>query len=100
MANQNYEEEYNNANYAHLINEQMRVPKRIKATGEYYDEHEHNNGYLPWNYQDKIEMNVPERIVVTGSNQTLGKNLFLSYVSCSCPYSNSFQNCRITNTKG
>lgn len=57
------------------INEQMRVPKRIKATGEYYDDHEINNGMSnSWNYHDKIDMTVPDRIVVIGQDQHLGMN--------------------------
>jgi Mitochondrial and peroxisomal fission factor Mff len=44
----------------------MKVSKHIKATGEYYEDDFLSNGnsYLPWNYHDKIEMNVPDRIVI------------------------------------
>ncbi|XP_073812063.1 transport and golgi organization 11 [Musca autumnalis] len=61
--------------YAHEINDKMRVPKRIKATGEYSDEDRllsNQNGMInSWNYHDKIDMNVPDRIVVLGHNQHL-----------------------------
>lgn len=66
---------YNDAKYAHEINDKMRVPKRIKATGEYSDEDlllSNQNGMISsWNYHDKIDMNVPDRIVVLGHNQHL-----------------------------
>ncbi|KAH8300346.1 hypothetical protein KR044_013343 [Drosophila immigrans] len=66
---------YNDAKFAHEINDKMRVPKRIKATGEYSDEDHllsNQNGLMnSWNYHDKIDMNVPDRIVVLGHNQHL-----------------------------
>ncbi|XP_030245056.1 transport and Golgi organization protein 11 [Drosophila navojoa] len=66
---------FNDAKYAHEINDKMRVPKRIKATGEYSDEDlllSNQNGMISsWNYHDKIDMNVPDRIVVLGHNQHL-----------------------------
>lgn len=63
------------------ISEQMRVPKRIKGTGEYYEEQDiwsnhstHSNGNSnAWNYQDKFDMTVPDRIVVIGQEQHHGK---------------------------
>lgn len=75
----NYEDDslFQNAAFTHDISEQMRVPKRIRATGGYFDEHEllsNGNGEInSWNYSDKIEMNVPDRIVVLGQDQHLGK---------------------------
>lgn len=74
----NYEDDslFQNAAYTHDISEQMRVPKRIRATGGYFEEHEllsNGNGEInSWNYRDKIEMNVPDRIVVLGQDQHLG----------------------------
>ncbi|KAH8394685.1 hypothetical protein KR222_001844 [Zaprionus bogoriensis] len=66
---------YNDAKFAHEINDKMRVPKRIKATGEFSDEDlllSNQNGLInSWNYSDKIDMNVPDRIVVLGHNQHL-----------------------------
>ncbi|XP_055603429.1 transport and Golgi organization protein 11 isoform X2 [Uranotaenia lowii] len=73
----NYEDDalFQGAAFTHDISEQMRVPKRIRATGDYYDDHEllsNGNGDLnSWNYRDKIEMNVPDRIVVLGQDQHL-----------------------------
>lgn len=75
----NYEDDslFQNAVFTHDISEQMRVPKRIRATGDYFDEHEllsNGNGEInSWNYHDKIEMNVPDRIVVLGQDQHLGE---------------------------
>ena len=67
---------YNEAKFAHEINDKMRVPKRIKATGEYSDEDlllSNQNGMInSWNYHDKIDMNVPDRIVVLGHDRHLG----------------------------
>lgn len=74
----NYEDDslFQNAAYTHDISEQMRVPKRIRATGGYFDEPEllsNGNGEInSWNYHNKIEMNVPDRIVVLGQDQHLG----------------------------
>lgn len=69
------DDEYNDAKFAHEINDRMRVPKRIKATGEYSDEDvllSNQNGIInSWNYHDKVDMNVPDRIVVLGHNQHL-----------------------------
>lgn len=69
------EDLYSEAKFAHEINDKMRVPKRIKATGEFSDEDlllSNQNGLISsWNYHDKIDMNVPDRIVVLGHNQHL-----------------------------
>lgn len=65
--------------YTHDISERMRVPKRIKATGEYFEDNEllaNGNGVAEWNYQNKFDMNVPDRIVVLGQDQHLGEFLF------------------------
>lgn len=73
-----YEEDpiFQKSHYTQDISEQMRVPKRIRATGEYYDDLDHfpysNGGSNHWNYQDKIDMTVPDRIVVMGQDQHLG----------------------------
>ncbi|KAJ6635586.1 Transport and Golgi organization protein 11 [Pseudolycoriella hygida] len=73
-----YEEDpiFQKSHYTQDISEQMRVPKRIHATGEHYDDLEqfpfNNGGSNHWNYQDKIDMTVPDRIVVMGQDQHLG----------------------------
>lgn len=72
-----YEEDpiFAKSHYTQDISEQMRVPKRIRATGEYYDDFDFpmNNGTQNhWNYNDKIDMTVPDRIMVIGSEQHLG----------------------------
>ena len=68
---------YQRSTYTHDISEQMRVPKRIRATGEYFDDHDIGigNGNVPnsWNYHQKMDMSVPDRIVVVGHDQHLGK---------------------------
>lgn len=69
------EDIYNEAKYAHEISDKMRVPKRIKATGEISDEDlllsNQNVMINSWNYHDKLDMNVPDRIVVLGHNKHL-----------------------------
>lgn len=73
-----YEEDpiFQKSHYTQDISEQMRVPKRIKATGEYYDDFDlplgNGGGSNHWNYQDKIDMTVPDRIMVIGQAQHLG----------------------------
>lgn len=75
---------YMNAKFSEVINDQMRVPKRIRATGEGYfdDQHEllgNGNAMNSWNYHEKLDMNVPDRIVVIGQDQHLGKLLKRSH---------------------
>ncbi|XP_035896993.1 transport and Golgi organization protein 11 isoform X1 [Anopheles stephensi] len=73
----NYEDDsmFQNAAFTHDISEQMRVPKRIRATGDYYDDQDllpNGNGEInSWNYHNKIDMTVPDRIVVLGQDQHL-----------------------------
>lgn len=74
-----YEEDpiFQKSHYLQDISEQMRVPKRIKATGEYYDDFDlPNNGNQPgndWHINKKIEMTVPDRIMLIGQEQHMGK---------------------------
>lgn len=74
-----YEEDpiFEKSHYTQDISEQMRVPKRIKATGEYYDDFDMplggTNGGNNWGFHDKIDMTVPDRIMVIGQEQVLGK---------------------------
>lgn len=80
-----YEEDpiFQKSHYTQDISEQMRVPKRIKATGEYYDDFDFplNNGTQNhWNYNDKIDMTVPDRIMVIGQEQHLGK-FFIYFIN-------------------
>lgn len=83
-----YEEDpiFQKSHYTQDISEQMRVPKRIKATGEYYDDFDlplgGNNGTSHWAFQEKIDMTVPDRIMVIGQEQVLGKRefVFLCYI--------------------
>jgi mitochondrial fission factor len=53
----------------------MKVPKRIGANNGALFEHDNFNGndISSWNYQQKIDMTVPDRIVVIGQDQHLGK---------------------------
>lgn len=72
---------YHSSHFTKDISEQMRVPKRIKGTGEYYEDqdmwapnHGQANGNSnAWNYQDNFDMTVPDRIVVIGQEQHHGK---------------------------
>lgn len=63
-------------NFTQDISDKMSVPKRIRATGEVSDDDHllsNQNGIMnSWNYSDKIDMNVPDRIVVLGQDQQLG----------------------------
>jgi len=55
------------------ISMRMRVPKRITANGENGDEDLHvgyNGGN--WDYE-KFDMNVPDRIMLLGQDQHIGK---------------------------
>ncbi|XP_055676621.1 transport and Golgi organization protein 11 isoform X1 [Lutzomyia longipalpis] len=70
----NYEDDpvYQNVNFTQDISEQMRVPKSIKATGEYFDERDILPGSAnlnSWNYSEKLDMTVPDRIVVIGQEK-------------------------------
>lgn len=93
--NNGYEDDeiYQNIHFTQDISEQMRVPKRIKATGDYFDEHELvNNGNgnsNSWNYHEKFDMTVPDRIQVIGQDQHLGNSsyhffcdFFFKFISC------------------
>lgn len=76
---------FQSSHYTKDISEQMRVPKRIKGTGEFYEEDMWSNGHTngnsnAWNYQDKFDMTVPDRIVVIGQEQHHGK--FQDTFSC------------------
>ncbi|XP_031625877.1 transport and Golgi organization protein 11 [Contarinia nasturtii] len=71
-----YEEDpiFQKSHYTQDISEQMRVPKRIRATGEFSDDFDipMGNGTSHWAYHDKIDMTVPDRIMVIGQEQHLG----------------------------
>lgn len=76
-----YEEDpiFQKSHYTQDISEQMRVPKRIRANGEIYDEFDvygSNGNSNQWNFQDKIDMTVPDRIMVIGQEQHLGMKSF------------------------
>lgn len=63
--------------YTRLISLNMKVPQRIKATGEFDDEPHHGpNGTAShggWDYSnEKFDMNVPDRILLMGQDQHLG----------------------------
>lgn len=52
------------------ISEKMRVPKRIKVSGE-HDNVESVPKASPWD-EEKFDMKVPDRIVVVGQDQYYG----------------------------
>lgn len=75
--------------YTEDINKKMRVPKRIRVGSPNEDELSSNSvtslgGYWPKNMEnnyndERLDMKVPERIIVTGSGQHLGmSNHFFS----------------------
>lgn len=67
---------HSEAKFSQDIGGKMRVPKRIRANGECSEEDlflSNQNGMMnSWNYNQKISMNVPERIVVVGQDQHMG----------------------------
>jgi Mitochondrial and peroxisomal fission factor Mff len=67
-------EAYMNAKFSEEISEKMKVPKRITANGDIVNEHEilNGNNFNSWNYHEKLDMTVPDRIVVIGQDQHLG----------------------------
>lgn len=57
--------------YDHIdINEKMRVPKRIKVSGD-HDNIESVPKPSPWD-EEKFDMKVPDRILVVGQDQYYG----------------------------
>lgn len=68
-------EAYMNAKFSEEISEKMKVPKRITANGMEIENHEILNGNQmnSWNYHEKLNMTVPDRIVVIGQDQHLGE---------------------------
>ncbi|CRK99246.1 CLUMA_CG012640, isoform A [Clunio marinus] len=66
-------EAYMNAKFSEEISEKMKVPKRITANGVELENNEILNGNQmnSWNYHEKIDMTVPDRIVVIGQDQHL-----------------------------
>jgi len=66
-----------NAKFSEEISEKMKVPKRIVMSNNHemqVDNHEilNGNGMNSWNYYEKLDMTVPDRIVVIGQDQHLG----------------------------
>lgn len=71
-------EAYMNAKFSEEISEKMKVPKRIIMSSSHEmegDNHEilNGNGMNSWNYYEKLNMTVPDRIVVIGQDQHLGE---------------------------
>lgn len=71
-------EAYKNAKFSEEISEKMKVPKRIIMSNNHemeIENHEFLNGNQTnsWNYYDKLDMTVPDRIVVIGQDQHLGE---------------------------
>lgn len=79
-------EAYMNAKFSEEISEKMKVPKRIIMSNSHEmesDNHEILNGNQmnSWNYYDKLDMTVPDRIVVIGQDQHLGELKFIVLLS-------------------
>jgi Mitochondrial and peroxisomal fission factor Mff len=74
-------EAYMNAKFSEEISEKMKVPKRIgfQNNQEMEIENEILNGNQmnSWNYYDKLDMTVPDRIVIIEQDQHLGELHFL-----------------------
>lgn len=76
-------EAYMNAKFSEEISERMKVPKRIVMSNNHEMQVDNNeilngNGTNSWNYYDKLDMTVPDRIVVIGQDQHLGEMSFLT----------------------
>ncbi|XP_077300141.1 transport and golgi organization 11 isoform X2 [Arctopsyche grandis] len=69
------------------ISLRMRVPKRIKANGEIVEEDLHGgpNGLTNWDYREKFDMNVPDRIMLLGQDQHIGNTMTFSDVRVNTP---------------
>ena len=61
-------------NFTAEISQKMRVPKRIKVDGDHDDIVVNGDNFNHWMPSEKLEMNVPEKIVVLG-------NLLLFFLS-------------------
>lgn len=61
-------------NFTLDINERMRVPKSIRVNGSYTNEDMSGTNGSSWNQipVEKIEMHVPDRILVVGQEQHIG----------------------------
>ncbi|XP_071572146.1 transport and Golgi organization protein 11 isoform X1 [Temnothorax nylanderi] len=62
-------------NFSVDINTRMRVPKSIRVNGDYPDEDIAITDRVTWNQipaMEKLEMHVPERILVVGQEQHVG----------------------------
>lgn len=87
-------EAYMNAKFSEEISEKMKVPKRIimSNNGMESENHEILNGNQmnSWNYYDKLDMTVPDRIVVIGQDQHLGEldwgTFALTFVTSVIPH--------------
>lgn len=76
-------EAYMNAKFSEEISEKMKVPKRIIMSNNHEMHVDNNeilngNGMNSWNYHEKLDMTVPDRIVVIGQDQHLGEMKFLN----------------------
>jgi hypothetical protein len=63
-------------NFTAEISQKMRVPKRIKVDGE-SDEPKNGENFNHWMPKEKLDMHVPEKIVVLG-------NQFLLFCLLKC----------------
>lgn len=89
-------EAYNNAKFSAEISDKMKVPKRISANGYEMDQDllHSNNNMNSWN-NEKFDMTVPERIVVIGQDQHLGKkNCHVIFFLFHVPFIHSVDNIR------
>jgi hypothetical protein len=76
-------EVYMNAKFSEEISERMKVPKRIAANGDIVSDHENFNGNShmnSWNFHERVDMMVPDRIVVLGEDKHLGIYFVLEHL--------------------
>ncbi|CAB0032426.1 unnamed protein product [Trichogramma brassicae] len=60
------------SNFTLDINQKMRVPKSIRVAGDYMEDDMPNGNTWTGAFTEKLEMNVPDRILVVGQEQHIG----------------------------
>lgn len=68
------EKEIYDVDFTKDISRKMRVPKKIRGTGDTIeDELQHNSNPIGWSgHSDNFDMRVPDRIMVAGQEQHIG----------------------------
>lgn len=72
------EKEIYDVDFTKDISRKMRVPKKIRGTGDTIeDELQHNSNVGGWSgHHDNFDMRVPDRIMVAGQEQHIGLYIY------------------------